>query len=480
MLQFTRLIIVGISSALVLAVMLIMGWPLPRSFALVIPISLLLMFLLMDRYKRGRISILILGLFFLIFPFSLNEFARVGFGFGEFPIQMLLLPIITLITLGQIFLSPRSNRKRFLLKNAIGIEFILILLLFCAMLLSVTWSDDFQMSIIEVIQIGLFIFTFFVLSIAISNKILWQRFTWLYIVSTVAVLTLALYYFQVEPINRIRLIVSENRSSNLTGFEAEFAVIALFGLLLTAVHLRLQALYLLLLALILMPLLLSLSRSTWISLTIGFISFVILAFRKIQIRGLIFLALGFILVTVAAFSVSDLQTTLLLERFQSIFSNDTVSQLGLATSNQNRVAIIEAFLDLIENDPFLGTGIGTLLSLNLPRIDATHPHNSFISLWVGAGLFALIILILFFAVHGYNLWKSRNYLNEGEPWGDIMFATYLTMLVHLMMADFFFGHIFWTLIAFQGAAIYIASRRGRKLNILEVKSPRSLSSGNII
>jgi hypothetical protein len=44
-------------------------------------------------------------------------------------------------------------------------------------------------------------------------------------------------------------------------------------------------------------------------------------------------------------------------------------------------------------------------------------------------------------------------------WGNLLLAAYVTLLVHSFVTNFVYGHAFWALLGFQGAAITLHSRR---------------------
>ena len=152
-------------------------------------------------------------------------------------------------------------------------------------------------------------------------------------------------------------------------------------------------------------LLLSLTRRSWVAVTLTATAYLLVRARRFF---LVFLTVAMILALLAPKTVVG--------RMQSIFSFQEAS-------NYDRLCMAEAGLFMIEESPLFGIGPGMVKSRypiyrhpTAPRFSVSHLHNSFLGLAAERGLLSLAAYLWLMSA---GLWLAyRAYRREGGPHGD--------------------------------------------------------------
>lgn len=468
--KHTWLILTFVLSGSLISALLVVSID-PKLVAIIVSVYFLsLLTLLVKRWQSLSWHELGLSLYVVLFCFAFTEFARTKLEDIEFPIYFILLPFLTLL------FFVRQGRS-FNLRNYAAIfqvEVLLFTLLLTFVLISILRSSDTYLSLINVMKLSIFFFNYFLLSCLIDKYRIWQRIVWLYVAFIIVVLLNAVYYFHFEPVHWARLVLDEGRSPNMSGFVAEMAFLILVGLSLTSKYSVKWIVYLIGFIVISYALMLTLSRGTWIALGVALTIFLMLSISQIKWKRLLLL-FGLIISTSLVFPLG-LPTNVLF-RIQSIWDGKVNPQSLLQSSNENRLIILNRYLDETNDQGWFGIGYGLDLDVGYRRIDA---HNSYVAIWAWSGVFAFLILLLFLVVHGRGLWLIRERLNQHDLWGNILISSYAAMLVHSFLGPFMFSHAFWFLLAFQSAAINIylvqVSQEGLELGLHRYRAQESLDS----
>jgi O-antigen ligase len=144
------------------------------------------------------------------------------------------------------------------------------------------------------------------------------------------------------------------------------------------------------------------ARAGWVALLVALLLMAVMGRQGGALVGLLLVSV--VLVLWAPETVQ--------ERFESIFSLGGWGEHS-SVSNSTRLALMQQALSVIEENPFVGTGLGnyvTVIPWYAYNPEATRygavPHNIYLLVWAEGGLFALMGLLGFLGTIGSQLLRA--------------------------------------------------------------------------
>ena len=170
----------------------------------------------------------------------------------------------------------------------------------------------------------------------------------------------------------------------------------------------------------------SLSRMSWIGCFAGLVLAVALLPRSIRGQTMLVGALGTVLIVVLALGLGG---SSLRNRFLTL-QDPTAKQSATATGDNRRVAIWGAAIDVFQEHPVQGVGVGRLANEIQKRVanvgTYTHAHSVYFQLLAEAGILGLALLITFVI----GVWTSvRQALRRDRVLGAGMAGAALALMI---------------------------------------------------
>ena len=430
------------------------GWLIASDFnngvILVAVIGLIILGLISIRFKLLQTNVLAeicLGLYVLSFSLTRTDLPWITINTLRIPIHVLLLPIlIILYFLHKSDTRAVTNEKR---NKIIPYTNILLLgiLALIPLFISHIFADNKISSLQLIVEISIYFLGFYFFSQFVDNFRLWKILLWIYIFTSIIVVSASLYNYFSTPFH-YRLGPTKTPVFNQFAFSLELAVLFLLSVVLIKRRVLGFLLSFLAFSILLLGFFLTYSRGAWIAALIGLVLFGILSIRLVKSRRIILLLLMF---SVILASIFILRPPILFQRLDTAAEANT---RRFEESNLSRLSIYELGLDLVKESPIIGIGWGQELTEDL-----TNAHNSYIALWVGSGIFSLLIFIFILIIHGRNLWLSRKFLNQYYLAGNVLFSTFIATVFLMLFKNIFFDSYFWAFLGLQAAAVNVYSLR---------------------
>jgi O-antigen ligase len=422
----------------------------------VLSISCIVMGLLARKFLKKSWYKPILGIYVVLFVLSSIDIGRVDIGGSNFPLYILGLPILGLVAIVK-------QVKLFRIRLP-GLPLLHEMFLFGILLVPVTasvWmSRDFSSSLDSAIEIGVSILGYILFSSLIADYQFWLQLFGIYAIAMTGVLVKAIYHYHFSPLHYFRLVPSRVLHANHFAFMLEMALLPLLCLMLTSRSFKKSIVYAIGGGFLGYGLALTSSRSALITVLVGVIVFLFLSLNNLKLNRLIILFIGVILVlTILAPSVWLRVRTIWDD---SAYYDPNVGY-KLDPKNNSRLLIWQQYFREACISPLVGVGFGLFIFES--RFETNFSaHNSYLGMLAGSGFPAFFIFLIFLAVHGLNLWRARRFLNRDDLWGNVLVASYIAILLQMLVQNFFFSYFFWVLLSFQAAAlnIYAKSRVGNQ------------------
>lgn len=415
-------------------------------------IVLIIGILLIIKTKIFSITNLLLGIYVFLFSIGRTSIGRLDVFNREVPIHLALLPII--IFLPMIRLSFGES-KLFWRKNLLKKEFLYSVLLFMTVFLSIFMANNRKDAILATAELSSYLLVYYAFSILVTNFHLWLKLIWVYLISTTIILINSIYHFYFSPYHFARLVASDSDAPNQYALTLEFGFFIFFGLLFSENKSIKSVLYAFMVTLFGYGIFLTFSRGAWLSVFVGAIIFLILSieFKSVRIQ-LPKVFIGLVIMLTISFG-GLLNSRDLMDR---LYSTINIFKNRIVYSTIERDIILDSTIERIIDSPLLGIGLGQEIGDKFSQnSDPRNAHNSYLGIWVGSGVISVIFFMLFLFQHGANLFRIRQSMNINVLWGNIIIATYLTFIVHMLFQNFIFDSFFWGVIALQGAAINVYS-----------------------
>ena len=393
-------------------------------------------------------------------------------GYWEYGTQSLyateiLLLVLLIALISKYVIAIKRNKPNFSIKNLNSlVGLIAVVIVFSG--LSILWSIDKSVALehwVVLIEAGV------VFLILYSRAISFDNFLWTIIASGFfqAVLAITQSFLQFVPSSTILGIatqsadilgasVVETDSSRWLRAYGSFPhpnilggwlVISLMSLITVSRSLVVEsvgkkdrttkmrfAIRYLVFGVLIFGLLVTFSRSAWLSALVGIGIFVALSFKDKIFKPLVFKLTGILVLVVILFGF------MYPDQFSSRINNQNRLEVK---SNTERADSLAQGWNIIKQNRFLGTGIGNYgLSVH-KNIDSTQPayyyqpvHNVFLLIWAELGVFGLIGILILINFVLVIFRKKRDFVS----------LIVLLPLVVIMLFD----HYFWTL--YSGIMIF--------------------------
>jgi O-antigen ligase len=376
---------------------------------------------------------------FEVFRFPINEST-------DIPTYFLIgLPIL----LSTFVLQIISKAHGFQSNKFIGFQLEFLLPIFILSIASLIIGGRGSIEYTKLIRLAIFIVNYILFALAINTQNLLKKAIWTYVLCSLFLVVLGIYYYYYAPLHWQRLTLSEGRSSNVVAFAINPAILIVFAFVVTANNLSYlkRIVFLTTLIVMLYGLFLTLSRGSWISLGIGILVLSLLSFnsakRRLAVMTISIFFIGILFITQSSLEIFS-QVANYLQAFQDrllLFQNPFQDE-----SLNSRLVIWEAYWDAISLSPFWG--------VTQKVSDIFIPHNSFLYFWYEYGLFTVLALIIFLIQHGFQLFSYRRKLITDEQfWCNVFFAIFVMTVAHSFAGEFMAGYFFWFLLGIQTAGI---------------------------
>jgi len=428
------------------------GWLIASNFSISVilgsAIGLIILGITSIKFRLLQIKVIagfILGLYVLSFSLTRTDLPWITINELRIPIHILLLPILIIL-----HLLHKSDKRAVINNNRnkiIPYTNILLLgiLALIPLFVSLIFADNKISSIQLIFEISIYFLGFYFFSQFVDDFKIWKILLWIYIITSIVVVAVSLYNYFFSPLH-YRLGPTKTPVFNQFAFSLELAVLFMVSVILSKRRILGFLLSFLAFSTLLLGFILTYSRGAWIAALIGSIFFGILSIRLINPRRIILLLTMFSLLLATIFI---LRPPFL---FQRLATAAEANSRRFEESNISRLSIYELGIDLVMESPIIGIGWGQELTDNL-----TNAHNSFIALWVGSGVFSLLIFIFILIIHGRNLWLSRKYLNQYYLAGNVLFSTFIATIFLMLFKNIFFDSFFWAFLGLQAAAVNVYS-----------------------
>jgi len=412
-------------------------------------IGLIILGLIIFRINHFQTRIfqeIILGLYVLSFSLTRTDIPWITLNDVRVQIHIILLPILIISYL--IYNNKHKNVEIYNNGKRIIPFTILLMLGFLAtipLFVSHMFAEDKVSSLRSIVEIIIYFVGFYFFARFVDNFNLWKKLLWIYIITSIIVVTVSIFNYFYSPFH-YRLGPSIIPVFNQFAFSLVLAILFLMSVLIVKRHILGLLLSFLAYLILLLGFILIYSRGAWLAAFIGMVVYGILSIRSIKPQRIILL--GTMLVLVVS-TIIILRPPILWERLE--VAADANSR-RFEDSSLSRLSVYELGLDLVTVSPIIGIGWGQELV-----DDLTNAHNSYIALWVGSGIFSLLIFILFLIVHGRNLWISRRYLNDYYLAGNVLFSAFIATILFMLFQNTFFDSFFWAFLGLQAAAVNVYS-----------------------
>ena len=399
----------------------------------------------------SRVSaVKLIGLaYFFLFGMSQSTIGRATLGGVELPLYFSLLPLILLLFLQIRFRPENPATKSF--RRSFG---VVVFALFFAVSISLFGTSDIERSTIELVRFTVSIFaTILIVSLQWQQSD-WQHFLLCYMAGIGVTTTIALFFFHFSPLHNYRLAISaEADRANQLAFMMHAPILYLFIKTFLTSNLKTFLFSIAGLSFFGYAILLTASRGGWLALSFALLTVIFLSRHRFYWRR--FIILSFLGVAVA----SQLVANVILLRIQAIFdpsiiyataSGQNISLGG--ASNQGRLLILRQYLEIIRENPLLGIGVGVTVETERGIKSA---HNSYVSIWASAGIFALLTFLAFLSYLG-----GKVFLASKRQDAMLIFSSGLlvAIVIHSIFENFVFAHFFWGNLSFVILAILIHLR----------------------
>ena len=207
--------------------------------------------------------------------------------------------------------------------------------------------------------------------------------------------------------------------------------------------------------LLLAVIVLTASRSGFLILLIGLISFIIFYYKYTQSYNLFYTILYLFCLSIVLFFIYN--------SFPSFFENSfsrytTIFDATRSASSQERLLVLNKSFELINNNPYLGYGLS-----NSQNVTGIAVHNSIIISWLENGLFGLIGYTMLYFVIIFYVFKA--YTNNFYDNGVIMVLSVISIM--MISGDMFMANSYKRSL-WVPAILFVAYSRqilNRKINI---------------
>ncbi len=397
---------------------------------------------------------LAMAAFVVSFSAALFGFGRSSFLGIEFPLFLLLLPLLAAFRIAD---RNRPAIRPSNLAHPLSLEAWLLALFFAFLLASALVSDDLASNLTVVAKLCVYFFSYILFSSMVDSAKLLRRLLGVFTLAMAATLAVAFYYHIFQPMHWYRLTASEEISPNLYGMMLILPFLILLGLSLTAQRLTPAIAYGAASGIFATGLLLTHSRGAWLSAFVGVAVLCLLIHKRIRLAR----AMGLVILAAIVFAAAAPMS--IKTRFVSIWSADGAGVTP--ASNVQRIRILEYHLNRVASSPWAGSGFKST-TREVPGVGVRSAHNSFLTIWGGAGVGALASFLAFLTVHVFNLRSMIRSKALQGIWSSVVIAAFAAMVAELMVGDFVLGYLFWQLMAFQGAALAAAAGAESRSSLL--------------
>jgi len=413
-----------------------------------------LYFLIYRNVKSEKLdlSALILGIYVFLFSIGRLSISRIDFFNRPFPIHLFVLPIILILYITHIFLRKRkSYHVRNLLNKEIIFSALLIISLYASIFVARNRTDAF----ITTAELSVYFLGYFVFSYLVTSFRLWIKLLWVYVFTTSIILLNSIYLFVISPLHYSRLVASEIKGPNQYSLTLLFGFLLFFGLMFSEDNWKKRAMYILMMSLFGLGIILTFSRGAWISVSIGAIIFLLSSLKYKSVRKTLPIVLISIIVILSISIIGIINDRNMMDRLGTLIRANQNRAVG---SSAARILIYNEDFNKIKDSPILGIGLGQVIIYDHKYdSDLINAHSSYLGIWVGSGTFALIFFLLFLIQHGVNLLRIRGQLNRNGLLGNILFASFVTFAILILVKNSIFDSALWGMLALQGAAINLYS-----------------------
>ena len=409
-----------------------------------------LYFLIYRNVKSEKLdlSTLILGIYVFLFSIGRVSISRIDYFNRQFPIHLFVLPIILILYITKKFLR---RRKSYNVKNLLYKEIIFSALLIISLYASIFMARNRTDAFITTVELSVYFLGYFVFSYLVTSFRLWIKLLWVYVLTTSIILLNSIYQFFISPLHYARLVASDIKGPNQYSLTLLFGFLLFFGLMFSEDNWKKRAVYILMMSLFGLGIFLTFSRGTWISVSIGVMIFLLSSLKYKSVRKTLPIVLLSLIVILSISIIGIINDRNIMELIEAY-------KIRAVASSAERIYIYNETFNKIKDSPILGIGLGQVISYELRYdYDLKNAHSSYLGIWVGSGIFALIFFLLFLLQHGVNLLRIRGQLNRNGLWGNILFTSFVTFAILILVKNSIFDSVLWGMLALQGAAINVYS-----------------------
>lgn len=122
-----------------------------------------------------------------------------------------------------------------------------------------------------------------------------------------------------------------------------------------------------------------------------------------------------------------------------------ITLLRRVAGGQERLDVLRNSLILVQDYPFIGAGLGGFMMLYVTYAMLlhvgyiVHTHNLFLDVAIEQGTVALLLLAAAWLIFAMHLWRSAGRQQTRAPWLFAAALALLTILLHSMLDDIFYG-----------------------------------------
>ena len=415
-------------------------------------ISCLSLFFIIGKSGRFSIKALLLVIFIFLFSIGRTSIGSIYILNRQVPIHLVVFPLILILYITQI--SSRKN-KSLHVRNLLNKEVLFAALFMVPLYASIFVAGNRNDAIIITAELSVYFLIYFVFSYLVTSYHLLQKLIWIYVITTTVILINSIYHFFYSPFHKARLVASENTGANMFSLTLLFGFLLFFGLMFSEDNWKKRAMYILMMSLFGLGIILTFSRGAWISVSIGVMIFLLSSLKYKSVRKTLPIVLISIIVILSISIIGIINDRNMMDRLGTLIRANQNRAVG---SSAARILIYNEDFNKIKDSPILGIGLGQVIIYDHKYdSDLINAHSSYLGIWVGSGTFALIFFLLFLIQHGVNLLRIRGQLNRNGLLGNILFASFVTFAILILVKNSIFDSALWGMLALQGAAINLYS-----------------------